>query len=93
MNDLIKQDCDELYKELINEPEVQEFLRYKKLLKENEEIKKLKTDIAKLASEQKFEERDNLIAIYNSNPLVINYNNALENVKEILSTIKDIINF
>lgn len=93
MNDLIKQDCDELLKELLDEPEVQEFLEYKKLLKESQEIKDLKQKIAKLSSENKIEERNNLLQIYNLNPLVINYNNALENVKEILLNIKDIIKF
>lgn len=93
MNDLIKQDCNELLKELLDEPEVQEFLEYKKLLKDSQEIKDLKQKIAKLSSENKIEERNNLLQIYNSNPLVINYNNALENVKEILLNIKDIIKF
>lgn len=93
MNDLIKQECNELLKELLDEPEVQEFLEYKKLLKDGQEIKDLKQKIAKLSSENKIEERNNLLQIYNSNPLVINYNNALENVKEILLNIKDIIKF
>lgn len=93
MNDLIKQECNELLKELLDEPEVQEFLEYKKLLKDSQEIKDLKQKIAKLSSENKIEERNNLLQIYNSNPLVINYNNALENVKEILLNIKDIIKF
>lgn len=72
-------------------PEVQEYLRLKSLLEQNEELKEMRTNIARLTNEGKLEERDNLIKIYNSNPLVSNFEISRKEVEQILLQIKNIL--
>lgn len=72
-------------------PEVQEFLHLKELMKTNEELSNMRSEIARLTSENKDEEKSNLLDIYNSHPLVNNYNIIREEVINILRTIKDIL--
>ena len=81
----LREDIDSL-------PEIQEYYRLRALMENDEELSRLRTEIARLASEGKLEERKNLLEIYNSHPLVNNYNIAMEETKLILSSIKDIIN-
>ena len=85
----------ELAKELkegINDlPEIKEYLRLKELLENDAELAKMRKDIARLANEGKIEERDNLLKVYNSHPLVNNFYLAKEEIKGILETIKNII--
>ena len=73
-------------------PEIQEYYRLKELMEKDEELSRLRKEIARLANEGKTEERKNLLEIYNSHPLVNNYNIAMEEAKSILRAIKDIIN-
>lgn len=72
-------------------PEVQEYLRLKSLLEQNEELKEMRTNIARLTNEGKLEKRDNLIKIYNSNPLVSNFEISRKEVEQILLQIKNIL--
>ncbi len=72
-------------------PEVQEYLRLKSLLEQNEELKEMRTNIARLTNEGKLEERDNLIKIYNSNPLVSNFEISRKEVEQILLQVKNIL--
>lgn len=72
-------------------PEVKEYLKLKSLLMNNEELKELRTNIARLADEGKLEERDNLLKIYNSNPLVNNFESSKKEVEQILFQIKNIL--
>ena len=58
----------------------------------NDELKELRKNIARLTSEKKDEEKNNLLNIYNSHPLVVNYEQSKKEVLEILRTIKDILN-
>ncbi|MCQ2776725.1 MAG: YlbF family regulator [Bacilli bacterium] len=82
----------ELSGEIKNMPEIVEFLRLKGLMEEDKELKELRNNIARLTEENKLEERDNLLKIYNSNPLVNNYEVARENALALLRTVKNVLN-
>ena len=90
--DKILEEAKSLRKDIDSLPEIQEYYRLKTLMENDEELKRLRLEIARLAKEGKTEERKNLLAIYNANPLVNNYNIAMEEAKSILRAVKDIIN-
>ena len=82
----------ELRKEIETLPEVQEYLSLKTLFENDKELQEMRTNIAKLESEGKLEEKKNLIDVYNSHPLVVNFNSLKDEVKSILLEINDILN-
>ena len=90
--DKIIEEAKSLRNDIDSLPEIQEYYRLKELMEKDEELSRLRKDIARLANEGKTEERKNLLEIYNSHPLVNNYNIAMEEAKSILRAIKDIIN-
>ena len=90
--DKIIEEAKSLRKDIDSLPEIQEYYRLRNLMENDKELSRLRIEIARLANEGKLEERKNLLAIYNSHPLVNNYNIAMEEAKSILRTIKDIIN-
>ena len=90
--DKILEEAKSLRKDIDSLPEIQEYYKLKTLMENDEELRRLRTEIARLAKEGKTEERKNLLAIYNANPLVNNYNVAMEEAKSILRAVKDIIN-
>ena len=90
--DKIIEEAKSLRNDIDSLPEIQEYYRLKTLMENDEELRRLRTEIARLAKEGKTEERKNLLAVYNANPLVNNYNIAMEEAKSILRAIKDIIN-
>ena len=90
--DKIIEEAKSLRNDIDSLPEIQEYYRLKTLMENDEELRRLRTEIARLAKEGKTEERKNLLAIYNANPLVNNYNIAMEEAKSILRAVKDIIN-
>ena len=81
----------ELRQDIDNLPEVQEYYRLKTIYENDEELKKMRTEIARLKSLGKEEERNNLLNIYNSHPLVVNYEASKEEVENLLRQIKNII--
>lgn len=81
----------ELKEEIDNLPEMKEYLKLKELMEKDEELKRLRKEIARLEKEGKKEEKNNLLNIYNNHPLVNNYYLAKEEVKQILSSIIQII--
>lgn len=89
--DKILEASKSLGSDIKNLPEVQEYLKLKELLENDENLAKMRRDIAYLESVGKIEEKKNLLEIYNSNPLVCNYYSSKEEVKNILLTIKDIL--
>ena len=91
MNDELEQKLQSLKIELDNSPAIQEYLSLKEVLENNEELKKMRDEIARLTSENKLEERDALLAIYNAHPIVINYEQAREEIVNLLHQIKDIL--
>ena len=80
--------AQELNQELISLPEMKEYLRLKELYHNDQELKELRENIARLKNENKEEERNNLLQIYNRHPLVNNYFMAKEEVMAILNEIQ-----
>lgn len=83
--------ANELRKAIDETPEFQEYQRVKVLYENNKELETMRREIARLANEHKEEERKNLLAVYNSHPLVVNYEASKKEVTEILLTVKNII--
>ncbi len=81
----------ELRKDIDNLPEIKEYYRLKILYENDEELRKMRKEIARLSSLHKEEEKKNLLNIYNNHPLVNNYEAAKEEAQKILLTIKNII--
>ena len=80
----LKQEIDKL-------PEMQEYLRLKSLLEKDEELATMRGEIARLQNEGKTKEKENLLAIYNSHPLVNNFYIAKEEITNLLSSISQIL--
>ena len=89
--DKVLEKAIEISNEIKNMPEMQEYLRLKSLIEHDKSLKELRDNIAILTAENKLEERDNLLKIYNSNPLVNNYEIARENALQILRMIKNVL--
>lgn len=83
--------CEELKKQILDLPETKEFLRLKDLISKDDKIQAMRREIAKLESEGKTKERDNLLEEYNSIPLINNYNIMREEIYSILKEISDIL--
>lgn len=77
--------------EIDNLPEMKEYLRLKKLLENDAELANMRSEIARLENEGKKKEKENLLNIYNSHPLVNNYLLAKEEITTILLSISQII--
>lgn len=80
----LKQEIDKL-------PEMQEYLHLKTLLEKDEQLATMRGEIARLQNEGKTKEKENLLAIYNSHPLVNNFYIAKEEVTNLLSSISQIL--
>ena len=91
MNDDIISQAKELRKSIDELPSVQEYCRVRALYENDKELKKMRSEIARLKNEGKEEERKNLLERYNKHPLVNNYEASKEEVISILSVIKNII--
>lgn len=91
MNDPIIDKAKEVRSSLEELEEVKEYLKLKTLLENDESLRKMRHDIARLKKENKIEERDNLLKIYNSHPLVNNFYIAKEEVKAILKNIQTML--
>lgn len=89
--DKVLEKAKELRSEIELLPEYQEYMKLKDIFEKDEHLKNMREEIARLASENKKEERDNLLQIYNSHPLVNNFNIAKEEMKNLLETIKEIL--
>lgn len=90
MDEIIKL-TDELRQSLMNLSEIKEFIKLKELYENNQELAEMRLNIARLTKDGKDVEKKNLLDIYNSHPLVVNYNATKEEAYLILETIKNII--
>lgn len=81
----------EIREEVDNLPQVKEYYRLKELFENDDELKRLRGEIVRLASEGKNKQRKALLEIYNSHPLVSNYNQVKEEVIILLNEIKHIL--
>ena len=89
--DKIVEEAKSLREDIDSLPEIKEYYRLKELYENDQTLKEMRRDIARLKSEGKEEERNNLLQIYNSHPLVNNYEMAKEEAERILLVIKNII--
>ena len=89
--DKIIEEAKTLRKDIDNLPEVIEYQRLKKLYESDEELARMRKDIARLKASGKEEERKNVLKIYENHPLVNNYEVAKQEVMDILLVIKNII--
>ena len=71
--------------------EMKEYLRYKELLENNQDVIELKHNIANLRAKGKTQEANNLQTLYDSHPLVVNYLASKDALLELLRTIESII--
>ena len=91
MNDELELSLEKLKKELDNSPIIQEYLSLKEVLENDQELKSMRDEIARLTNENKLKERDALLNIYNAHPIVSNYELARQEVINLLNQIKDIL--
>lgn len=89
--DKIIEKAKSLREDIDNLPEVKEYYRLKTLYENDKELEMMRREIARLKAEGKEEERKNLLKIYDSHPLVNNFNQAKEEVEHILLAVKEII--
>ena len=82
----------ELKEEILKDPLIVEYLRIKRLYESDEEISSLKQDIALAKAHHNDELHKELLAKYNSHPLVVNYNVLKDEVNDYLLEISKIVN-
>ena len=82
----------ELKRAIDNLPLTKEYYFLSNLLENDESLKEMRKEIARLAFEGKEQERENLLKVYNNNPLVSNYqaikSELTDLLKEIVSQIQ-----
>ena len=79
-------------KALIDEtPEMKEFLKNKEQFENSEDVIELKHNIANLRVRGKLEEAKNLEKLYDSHPLVNNYEASKEALYQLLKVVESII--
>jgi len=79
----------ELKEAIDNLPLTKEYYLLSNLLENDESLKEMRKEIARLAFEGKEQERENLLKVYNNNPLVSNYQ-AIKS--ELTDLLKEIVN-
>lgn len=81
----------EIREELEDLPEFKEYMSLKGLIENDDQLASMRKEMVRLEAEGKLEEKKNLNEIYESNPLVCNFNSAKEEVTSILESIKEIL--
>ena len=71
--------------------EYQEYIKNKELFEKSEDVIELKHNIANLRAKGKLEEAKNLEKLYNSHPLVNNYEASKEALYQLLKVVESII--
>lgn len=87
--DKIIEIANKLHDEIVNIPEVKEYLTLKEAIENDPQIQELKTEICRLEKLGKKEEKDNLLKIFNSNPLIKNLEEIKKEVIPLLENIKE----
>lgn len=82
----------ELKQELDSLPLFQEYKRVKGLVDNSDEINSLKREIALAKSRNNIEEHKRLLEVYNSHPLIQNYESLKSDVAKYLQEVSEIIN-
>ena len=86
--DKVIETANKLKDELYNLEEFKEYFKYKDLYECDQNLQKLKKEIA---SSKDKEIHDNLVNEFNNNPIVVNYNYYKEEISNILRTVKNLI--
>lgn len=87
--DKIIEIANKLHDEIVNIPEVKEYLTLKEAIEKDPQIQELKAEICRLEKLGKKEEKDNLLKIFNSNPLIKNLEEIKKEVIPLLKNIKE----
>ena len=72
-------------------PEMKEYLKNKQILENSQDVLELKHNIANLRAKGKYQEADNLQALYDEHPIVVNYEVSKRALYELLKTIESLI--
>ena len=72
-------------------PEMKEFLKNKEQYENSEDVIELKHNIANLRAQGKIQEANNLKALYDNHPIVVNYQASQEALYELLKTVQSLI--
>lgn len=86
--DKVLEVAQELRDALDNTPEFQEYYRLKDAIENDPELMRMRKEINFLASKNMVEECNNLTRVYNSHPIVQNYNQIKEEISQTLLMIK-----
>ena len=79
-------------KAIIDEtPEMKEFLKNKEQYENSQDVIELKHNIANLRAKGNIKEANNLQALYDNHPIVVNYLASKDALYELLKTIQSII--
>ena len=89
--DKIIEKAKELRLAIDETPEMKEYLKNKEFIEKSEDVLELKHSIANLKAQGKVKEANNLQALYDNHPLVVNYEASKEALYELLKTIETII--
>ena len=89
--DKIIEKAKELKAALDETPEMKEYLKYKDLYENSEDVVELKHNIANLRAKGKLNEANNLQALYDNHPIVVNYQASKEALMELLNTVQSLI--
>lgn len=89
--DKIIEKAKELRLAIDETPEMKEYLKNKEFLEKSKDVLELKHNIANLKAKGKVKEANNLQALYDNHPLVVNYEASKEALYELLKTIETII--
>ena len=89
--DKVIEKAKELKAALDETPEMQEYLKYKDLYENSDDVIELKHNIANLRAKGKLNEANNLQALYDNHPIVANYQASKEALMELLKTVQSLI--
>lgn len=99
MDEKVEVALKKVKEQLFNEPEVKEYFDLKSQIKANEElinldknIKDLQRELCKNPTNSELTKKyQDALKIYNSHPLIINFNRVREEVNDLLRMIKEIL--
>ena len=89
--DKVVEKAKELKVAIDETPEMKEYLKYKELYENSEDVIELKHNIANLKAKGKLTEANNLQALYDNHPIVVNYQASKDALYELLKTILSLI--
>lgn len=89
--DKVLEKVKELKAAIDETPEMKEYLHNKEQFENSDDIIELKHNIANLKAKGKFEEANNLQALYDNHPIVVNYEASKEALYELLKTVQSLI--